>query len=52
MATAVCSVRGQNQDDYQVYDAVIRHMFRDGITRFDMNAKIDKVVIRDRTFSE
>ena len=52
MVATVCSVRGQNQNDYKVYDAVIRHMFRDGITQFDMNAKIDKIVIRDRTFSE
>jgi hypothetical protein len=27
-------------------------MFRDGITRFDMNAKIDQIVFRDRTHSE
>ena len=27
-------------------------MFRDGITRFDMNAKIEEIVIRDRTLSE
>ena len=27
-------------------------MFRDGITRFDMNAKVDRIVIRDRTYSE
>ncbi len=43
---------GQSAEDYKVYDAVIREMFRDGITRFDMNAKIDQVVIRDRTFSK
>lgn len=34
-----------------VYDAVVRAMFRDGITQFDMNAKIDRLVIRNRTFS-
>lgn len=49
---AAPSLRGQSSDDYKVYEAVIRHMFRDGITQFDMNAKIDKIVIRDRTFSE
>lgn len=43
---------GQSSEDYKVYDAVVRHMFRDGITRFDMNAKVDQIVIRDRTRSE
>jgi hypothetical protein len=43
---------GQTAEDYRVYDAVVRAMFRDGITRFDMNAKIDQVVIRERTFSK
>jgi hypothetical protein len=43
---------GQNVSDYKVYDAVIRHMFRDGITRFDMNAKVGQIVIRDRSHSE
>jgi hypothetical protein len=42
----------QGADDYKVYDAVIRHMFRDGITRFDMNAKIGQIVLRDRTHSQ
>jgi hypothetical protein len=42
----------QTAEDYKVYDAVIREMFRDGITRFDMNAKVNKIVIRDRTRSE
>lgn len=51
VATAA-NLHGQNADDYKVYDAVIRHMFRDGITRFDMNAKVGKIVIRDRTHSE
>jgi hypothetical protein len=27
-------------------------MFRDGITQFDMNAEIDKIVIRDGTYSK
>jgi hypothetical protein len=48
----VACLHGQTRDDYQVYDAVIRHMFHDGVTRFDMNAKIDKIVIRDRTYSK
>jgi len=48
----VSSLHGQNGDDYKVYDAVVHHMFRDGITRFDMNAKIGKIIIRDRTHSE
>lgn len=43
---------GQSSEDYKVYDAVVRHMFRDGITRFDMNAKVDQIVIRDRTHSD
>jgi hypothetical protein len=43
---------GQSSEDYKVYDAVIRAMFRDGVTQFDMNAKVDKIVIRDRTHSE
>ena len=51
MSSAARSL-GQSADDYKVYDAVIREMFRDGITRFDMNAKIDQIVIRDRTFSK
>jgi len=42
----------QKTEDYRVYDAVIREMFRGGVTQFDMNAKIDQIVIRDRTFSE
>ncbi|MFT3743480.1 MAG: hypothetical protein QM785_04210 [Pyrinomonadaceae bacterium] len=42
---------GQGSEDYKVYDAIVRHMFRDGITRFDMNAKIEQIVIRDRTHS-
>lgn len=43
---------GKSTEDYRVYDAVVRHMFRDGITRFDMNAKVDQIVIRDRAHSE
>jgi len=43
---------GQTSRDYKVYDAVIRYMFRDGITRFDMNTKVDQIVIRDRTRSD
>ncbi|HVQ55169.1 MAG TPA: hypothetical protein VMS29_00310, partial [Pyrinomonadaceae bacterium] len=43
---------GQSVEDYKVYDAVIRAMFRDGVTQFDMNAKVDQIVIRDRTHSE
>ena len=43
---------GQNAEDYKVYDAIIRAMFRDGVTQFDMKAKVDKIVIRDRTHSE
>lgn len=52
LLSAATTLRAQSDEDYRVYDAVVRHMFRDGVTRFDMNAKIDKVVIRDRTFSE
>ena len=50
--TAAANSFGQWDEDYKVYDAVIRSMFRDGVTRFDMNAKVDKIVIRDRTHSE
>jgi len=46
------SAIGREAEDYKVYDAVIRHMFRDGITRFDMHANVEKIVIRDRTHSE
>lgn len=42
---------GQSIEDYKVYDAVVQHMFRDGITRFDMNAKIEMIVIREQTVS-
>ena len=52
VVSSAVSSSGQSAEDYRVYDAVIREMFRDGITRFDMNAKIDQIVIRDRTFSE
>jgi len=45
-------VHAQESEEYKVYDAVVREMFRDGITRFDMNAKVTKIVIRDHTFSE
>lgn len=51
LAAVPCSF-GQNADEYQIYDAVIRHMFAGGVTQFDMNAKIDQIVIRERTFSE
>ncbi len=43
---------GQNAEDYKVYSAVVRHMFRDGVTQFDMNAKIQSIVIRDQTNSK
>lgn len=52
LITSVFSAHGQRSDEYQVYDAVIRHMFAGGITQFDMNAKIDQIVIRKQTFSE
>lgn len=42
---------GQDSEDYKVYDAVVRHMFRDGVTRFDMNAKVEQIVLRERTHS-
>jgi len=45
-------VNGREAEDYKVYDAVVRHMFRDGITQFDMHAKVDRIVFRDRTYSE
>lgn len=51
-AASAADSYGQTADDYKVYDAVIRHMFRDGITRFGMNAKIGQIVIRDRTHSD
>jgi hypothetical protein len=43
---------GQRSDEYEVYDAVIMHMFKGGITRFDMNAKVERIVIRDVTYSD
>lgn len=43
---------GQDAEDYKVYSAVVRHMFRDGVTQFDMNAKVESIVIRDRTNSK
>lgn len=46
------TLRAQDEEDYKVYDAVVRHLFRDGITRFDMNAKVSRIVIRDRTYSK
>ena len=52
LASSAGTVAGQTAEDYNVYDAVIRHMFRDGITRFDMNAKIGQIMVRDRTHSE
>ena len=51
LVAGIASAWGQDAEAYKVYDAVVRHMFRDGITRFDMNAKIDQIVIRDRTNS-
>lgn len=51
LAAGTSSAWSQDAETYKVYDAVVRHMFRDGITRFDMNAKIDQIVIRDRTHS-
>ena len=44
--------QGQRDKEYEVYDAVMRHMFAGGITQFDMNAKVDRIVIRDHTHSE
>jgi hypothetical protein len=52
VALAASVSYGQSAEDYEVYDAVIRAMFKDGITQFDMKAKIDQIVIRDRTFSK
>ena len=46
------NLRAQHTVDYKVYDAVIGHMFRDGITQFDMQTKVSQIVIRDRTHSE
>ncbi|HSI88042.1 MAG TPA: hypothetical protein VK918_03235 [Pyrinomonadaceae bacterium] len=46
------SAQAQNGEEYRVYEAVLGHMFKGGVTRFDMNAKVDKIVIRDRTHSE
>jgi hypothetical protein len=51
-AASAVNVFSQTADDYKVYDAVVRYMFRDGITQFDMNAKIGQIIIRDRTYSE
>jgi len=53
LAGAAMQVRAQETDEeYKVYDAVVRGMFRDGVTQFDMNAKVSKIVIRDHTVSE
>ena len=52
LAAPVFRVQAQESDEYKVYSAVIREMFRDGITRFDLNAKIERIVIRESTFSE
>ena len=52
LVVSASSSYGREADDYKVYDAVVRYMFRDGITRFDMNAKVDRIVFRDRTYSE
>ena len=52
MVVSAVNSLGQSVEDYKVYDAVIRAMFRDGVTQFDMNAKVDQIVIRDRTHSE
>lgn len=46
------TLHAQGAEDYKVYDAVVRYMFRDGITRFDMSAKVSQIVIRNRTRSE
>jgi hypothetical protein len=47
-----CSAQAQNGEEYRAYEAVLGHMFKGGVTRFDMNAKIDKIVLRSRTRSE
>lgn len=53
LAGAAVQVRAQQADEeYKVYDAVVREMFRDGVTQFDMNAKVGKIVVRDHTVSE
>ena len=52
IAGLTSNLSAQTADDYKVYDAVIGQMFRDGITQFDMNAKVSQIVIRDRTHSE
>lgn len=51
-ATCAPGSFAQSAEDSAVYAAVIRHMFRDGVTRFDMNAKIGQIVIRNQTHSE
>jgi hypothetical protein len=52
VALAASASYGQSAEDYKVYAAVIRAMFKDGVTQFDMKAKVDQIVIRDRTFSK
>ncbi|HQU90959.1 MAG TPA: hypothetical protein PLK77_01610 [Pyrinomonadaceae bacterium] len=52
MVALAGSAVAQDSQDYNVYDAVIRHLFRDGITQFDMKAQVDQIVIRHRTRSE
>lgn len=45
------TAHAQNGEEYRVYEAVLAHMFKGGVTRFDMSAKIDKIVLRARTHS-
>ena len=53
ISVTACWAKGQDRsEEYKVYDAVIQHMFAGGITRFDMNAKIEQIVLRNQTHSE
>jgi hypothetical protein len=46
------TAHGKVSDEYRVYDAVVGAMFARGVTRFDMNTKVERIVVRDRTHSE
>lgn len=50
---ALCSVvvHAQSDEEYKVYDAVIRSRFRQTTTRVDTTVKIDELLIRNRTES-
>jgi hypothetical protein len=49
---AVSTFSQERDEDYEVYDAVMQHMFAGGVRQSAMNAKADKILIRDHTNSE